>query len=308
MMDTGDAAVAGALYAALEKHDYDGAAKSFAEDALVLNVATGDVYRGREGFLEYARGWSAAFPGLRFQAVLVSPAEGRTTVEYEIAGGHGGPLTTPRGHIPPTGMEAQVRFCDVLEIHAGQVTHLRSYFDSMTLLRQLGLVQGSPIHAPERRAPLELYVQPVDAHAPQWNKAIVHRFLQEVFNRRNPGAAADTCGRNYLWYGGPLGTAKGIQAYEHVLGILFGAFPDLTLEPLDTVAEDDRVVVRFAIAGTHLGEFQGIAPTARRISCEGTNTYRIEGNRIVEEWWQADMLGILQQIEAVPTTIPIVSG
>jgi predicted ester cyclase len=52
-----------------------------------------------------------------------------------------------------------------------------------------------------------------------------------------------------------------------------------------------------------MGDFQGIAPTFRRISSTGANTYRVADDRIVEEWWHGDVLALMQQMDAVPSTI-----
>src|SRR5690606_18758122 len=117
------------------------------------------------------------------------------------------------GHVPPTAMEVQLRVCDVLDVQEGRIAHLRSYFDSVSLLRQLGLIAGTPIHAPERRAPLELYAQEVEGQAPMRHKVIVQRYLQDVFNRQNPAAVIDTCARSFVWHGGALGDARGLPAY-----------------------------------------------------------------------------------------------
>ena len=298
-------AVARTLYQARQRRDFDAAVECLDEEVLLLNVATGDVYRGHAGFLEYARGWGSALPDMAFELMKFGGTDGRLVVEYEMEGSHTGSLVTPRGHLPATGMQVQLRVCDVLEVNEGRITHIRSYFDTSTLLRELGLITGTPLHAPERRAPLELYVQDVDAHASERHKAIVQRFIQDVFNRQDPRATTDTCARTYLWHGGPLGEARGLTAYANVLAAFFIAFPDIHLEVLDMIAEDDRVVLRFIMRGTHLGDFQGIAPTMKRVIGGGTSTYRMLDNRIAEEWWQGDVLTLLQQIDAAPSTAPL---
>ena len=80
------------------------------------------------------------------------------------------------------------------------------------------------------------------------------------------------------------------------------AFPDLT----DTVdlqlAEGDLVATRFTSTGTHTGTYQGIAPTGRRLRWTGTVIDRIAAGRIVESWGNWDMLGMLQQMDAVTLT------
>jgi NTE family protein len=295
--------VARTLYESLVGRDFERAGGLLTEEVLALNMATGDIYTGREGFLQFARGWAGAFPDLRFGTPKISGGSDSVAVEYQLEGTHTGPLVTPRGHLPPTGMQVQVSFCDVLDFRDGRIEHLRSYFDAVSLLRQLGLLNGSPLHSRERRAPLELYAQPMDSGAPHRNKAVVHRHLQNVFNRHDPAAAADTCDRHIIWHGGSLGRARGLAAFQNVIDGLLIAFPDLEVQVLDTIAEGDRVVVRYTMSGTHYGEFQGIPPTCRRVVGDGTNTYRLEESRIAEEWWQGDLLGILQQIDATPAML-----
>lgn len=307
MSFSGDAGTARAFFQAIAKHDHDAASEYTADHIQVTSVATGDIYTGRRGFVEFARGWVAAFPDLRFDSLRISESNGQAAAEYVLEGTHTGPLITPRGHVPATGMEIQVRFCDILDVEDGRITAIRSYFDSVTMLRQLGLAASTPLHAADRRAALDLYAQPIDGNAPQRHKAIVHRFVQEVFNRQNPAASADSCRNDYVWHGGALGEARGLGTYQTVLASFFLAFPDLEIQILDTVAESDRVVARFSMSGTHLGHFQGVAPTYKRISGGGTNTYRIEESWIVEEWWQGDLLVILQQMDAVPASLRLSS-
>ncbi len=74
------------------------------------------------------------------------------------------------------------------------------------------------------------------------------------------------------------------------------AVPDLEIRVLDQVAEADRVVSRLEIAGTHLGEWQGIPPTGRRFTITGMVMRRIAGDRIVERWDSLDWMGGYQQL------------
>jgi predicted ester cyclase len=78
------------------------------------------------------------------------------------------------------------------------------------------------------------------------------------------------------------------------------AFPGYDLEINDMVAEDDKVAIRATFHGTHRGEFQGIPPTGRDVSIPLMLIYRIASDRIVEHWMNADSLGLLQQLGAVP--------
>ena len=59
-------------------------------------------------------------------------------------------------------------------------------------------------------------------------------------------------------------------------------------------------MIRWTAQGTHQGEFFGIPATGKRIAISGTSIYRIAGGQVAEEWTQADMLGLMTQLGAIP--------
>lgn len=80
----------------------------------------------------------------------------------------------------------------------------------------------------------------------------------------------------------------------------FDAFPDLQRPVEDLVAEGDKVVARWTSVGTHQGDFQGIPPTGKRVVTSGITIFRVADGKIVEEWSESDMIGLLQQVGAFP--------
>ena len=78
------------------------------------------------------------------------------------------------------------------------------------------------------------------------------------------------------------------------------AFPDYAGTNVNQIAEGDRVANRFVFLGTHLGEFMGVAPTGKRVEFIGNSIDRVVESRIVESWVEVDLLGVLQQLGAVP--------
>jgi steroid delta-isomerase-like uncharacterized protein len=95
--------------------------------------------------------------------------------------------------------------------------------------------------------------------------------------------------------------AAGHRQYSEVM---IAAFPDLERTIEDMVAEGDKVVARWTAKGTHTGDFQGIPPSGRVATSSGITIFRIADGRIVEEWSESDMLGLLQQVGAIPTGAP----
>jgi predicted ester cyclase len=78
------------------------------------------------------------------------------------------------------------------------------------------------------------------------------------------------------------------------------AFPDYGGTNVEQIAEGEKVANRFVFLGTHLGEFEGVAPTGKRVEFVGHSIDRVVDEKIVESWVEVDMLGVMQQLGAVP--------
>ena len=59
-------------------------------------------------------------------------------------------------------------------------------------------------------------------------------------------------------------------------------------------------VTRKVFYGTHLGAFQGIPPTHRKVEIHVIDIVRVERGKIVEHWNCVDRLGLLAQLGALP--------
>jgi steroid delta-isomerase-like uncharacterized protein len=91
-----------------------------------------------------------------------------------------------------------------------------------------------------------------------------------------------------------------VEGHKQYSAVMYEAFPDLN-RPIDAlIAEGDMVVARWRAEGTHTGNFMGIPPTGRFASITGITIFRLRDGKIVEEWGQSDMLGLLQQVGAAP--------
>ena len=70
----------------------------------------------------------------------------------------------------------------------------------------------------------------------------------------------------------------------------------------DMMADGDTVAIRYTMRGTHRGSFAGVPATGKAVVAQSMAFYRLAGGKIVEERTQLDMLGVLQQLGAVPRT------
>jgi steroid delta-isomerase-like uncharacterized protein len=80
-------------------------------------------------------------------------------------------------------------------------------------------------------------------------------------------------------------------------------FPDFHLTVEVVVAEADKVASYWTWRGTNTGDFQLPAPapaTGKQVSVSGMTILRFAGGKIVEEWFQTDTMGTLQQLGLMP--------
>jgi steroid delta-isomerase-like uncharacterized protein len=133
------------------------------------------------------------------------------------------------------------------------------------------------------------------------NKAITRRWFAEL-NKGNLAAADEIYAAHYILHdpNNPPDLPPGPEGVKQFLAPFLTAFPDTQGTIEDLVAEGDKVAVRYTIRGTHQGEFQGIAPTGKQVTMTGTGIIRFAGGQMVEEWQNDDVLGLLQQIGAIP--------
>ena len=92
---------------------------------------------------------------------------------------------------------------------------------------------------------------------------------------------------------------QGLEGAKQLID-LWSAFSERKLTIEDSIAEGDKVAVRFSITGKHTGEMMGIAPTGKTIHIIGTGIFRVVDGKTTDNWVNFDALGLLQQLGAVP--------
>ncbi len=90
------------------------------------------------------------------------------------------------------------------------------------------------------------------------------------------------------------------EAHARFAAMVFAAFPDVQYTLNELLAEGDRVVARFRARGTQTGAFPGIPATGKAVAMSAIAIYRVAGGKVVEQWLEYDMLGLLQQLGVIP--------
>jgi steroid delta-isomerase-like uncharacterized protein len=132
------------------------------------------------------------------------------------------------------------------------------------------------------------------------SKALVRREYEQGVNKKDFDVRDGALASNYLGHFPGVPPIKGIEAFKQFTSGFFTAFPDLQTTIEDLIAEGDKVAVRQTWRGTHTGNFLGIPPTGKQVAFTSTEVYRVAGGRLAEEWVELDMLGLLQQLGAIP--------
>ena len=133
------------------------------------------------------------------------------------------------------------------------------------------------------------------------NKRVMHRFT-EFINTASENLAEELIATDATFHvPGRPDPMRGPAGYLAIIGMMRGGFPDIQWTLEDMVAEGDKVAARFTMRGTHQGSFMGIPPAGKKVEVPAMNLYRLRDGQIVEEHGQPDLLGLLQQIGAIPT-------
>ena len=81
---------------------------------------------------------------------------------------------------------------------------------------------------------------------------------------------------------------------------IFSAFDTPKLVFHEVVWDGHVCAIRFTMTGRHVQEFMGVPATGTAITLPGITILHFRGDRVIERFSQADMLGLLVQVGAVP--------
>jgi serine phosphatase RsbU (regulator of sigma subunit)/predicted ester cyclase len=118
----------------------------------------------------------------------------------------------------------------------------------------------------------------------QENEALVRRYFEEAWVKRNMAAVDELMVPNYVEHQIPDGRLTSRHSLKQLLAMYYRAFPDMKSVLHDILAQGDRVMYRWSVNATHLGDWLGIPPTGNHMRATGITIYRIVGGKAVEGW------------------------
>jgi steroid delta-isomerase-like uncharacterized protein len=131
------------------------------------------------------------------------------------------------------------------------------------------------------------------------NKAVVHRVVEDHWNQKNASLVGElftsSCGLHT-----PDGTLHGLDGAKQLYTAYATAFPDFRIAPNDTLADGNKVVVRYTFTGTHKGALATIPASGKSVTVQGIGIFRLAGEKVDEIRFVWDKFALLQQIGALP--------
>lgn len=129
------------------------------------------------------------------------------------------------------------------------------------------------------------------------NKALVRLFNKEVIEEGNLDTFKQLMDEDFINRTAPV-TANGAEGmWNTVSNILRPAFPDLSVEIYEQIAEGDKVVTRKAIIGTHQGVLMGIEPTGKKIKIDVIDIVRLKDGKYFEHWGINTLQSVIMELK-----------
>jgi predicted ester cyclase len=135
-------------------------------------------------------------------------------------------------------------------------------------------------------------------------KAIVRRFFDEAWNQSRVAELDEYISTDNIHHGPSADGPRGPEHIRQVIRNWHASFADFQYKVEALIAEDDLVVARVTMTGTHTGMLSFasriLPPTGKSLHAPEIFIFRIAGGKVVEYWATWDRLSALEQLGAAP--------
>ena len=219
--------------------------------------------------------------------------------------------------IPANGQPVWVRYLEFNRLVEGKITNTYTIIDMLDLIRQAGIKIIQSL-APEIIIP-----------GPSTHDGVIMRECSYQESKKTFDLVHDMCwkgldsfekkglgemgmekywDKNFMWYGPcGIGTTRGIKGFENYHQNPFlNSVPDRKSPPREAKFDDNAYIAEgnycafifwSEFYATHTGnEWLGIPATKKRIIMRDADIYRREGDYLIENWCQMDVIDVLLQM------------
>jgi steroid delta-isomerase-like uncharacterized protein len=123
---------------AFNKGDWELLRGILLSDARYEEFGTERTVEGPEEIIELLKGWKQAFPDAAGTVTSTVASGDKVAIELTWKGTHTGPLMTAEGTVPASGKSTQTPGALFYTFDEAKIKSMRQYFNSLTLLKQIG--------------------------------------------------------------------------------------------------------------------------------------------------------------------------
>jgi predicted ester cyclase len=136
-------------------------------------------------------------------------------------------------------------------------------------------------------------------------KEIIRRWNEEGWSGGNYELANEIISPNMTVHGaGGQSVGMGPDGLVDLIKTWRTAFPDGRMEIDDIIVEGDLVAIRNTWHGTHTEEFYGVPSSGNAVAVTSVGLDRVVDGLVSEGWGELDMVGMMEQMGALPMVGP----
>lgn len=136
-------------------------------------------------------------------------------------------------------------------------------------------------------------------------KAVIRRWNDEGWSQGNYDLAHEIIAPVMTVHGaGGQSVGMGPEGLIDLIKTWRTAFPDGKMTVDDIIVEGDLVGIRNTWHGTQTESFYGIPPSGKEVHVTSVGLDRVKDGQVVEGWGELDMVGMMQQVGAMPIVGP----
>jgi predicted ester cyclase/quinol monooxygenase YgiN len=134
------------------------------------------------------------------------------------------------------------------------------------------------------------------------NMAIVRR-IEIAWDENNLAALDDLFAPDFVAHNAVPGMPPGLAGAKMAHQASMAAFPDRRTAIEELIGAGDTVVVRMRMTGTNQGglAWVGVPANGNKVNVTWISIYRLVGGKVVEHRAEMDVMGLMQQVGAIPS-------
>jgi len=122
----------------------------------------------------------------------------------------------------------------------------------------------------------------------------MQRLYEEAFNQGNLSVVDELFSPTFRDLSTPA-QSPGVAGVKSYIAAVREGFPDIHVTIEDMIVEADKIAVRTKWHGTHLGMYEGIAPTGKHVTRTMIQLFSLVNGKIAHEWVEG--IGLEQAIK-----------